>query len=597
MNNNNKAHPLVNELQKLRESSKHAVVQGTSYSLDEFREYLHIEREVESKLRNLIKNCSLQSKAQLLMVCGNVGDGKSHILSYLNKELPNETTLYTIHNDATESHNPNDSSNDTLHKVLEGFRDENIKNSTDKIILAINLGTLSKFLEEHGSDYTLLQEYVSEKKILDTDIIHDDHFDKKSLFHHVNFTDYHIYSLTPEGPTSLIISTLLNRLTSNNDKNSIYKSYSALKKLDWSEDCPIRYNYEFLIKEENREAVMNLIIQAIVKNKEIVSVRSLLNFFFDLIVPVGLNWENLDLYQSQIKKCSEPDFLSFLIPNYIFEHPELSGLFEKISKLDPCVYRYSKLDTYLIKLINSEKPSTVYSEFIGENVVTTIQSKIDSLQEIIKISKKDTEDVVKAKKGLTKLFIRLNFFSKRKEAGHLSDPYFEKYMSTLYHFNNNQISAIKEVYSLVHESARRWYGDPKKTKKVVVNLGRKQSNYRVFKDFKAVPHLKKESPSTDELLTKFVQEFTLDFKLDNSDTPIRIHIDFGLYEILNRILNGYRPNKKDNNNYISFVSLINKLINQDNEDAALEIDEVNIGKVVDYELIKDSFGEYKFRAL
>ena len=83
----------------------------------------------------------------------------------------------TIHNDATESHNPNDSSNDTLHKVLEGFRDENIKNSTDKIILAINLGTLSKFLEEHGSDYTLLQEYVSEKKILDTDIIHDDHFD------------------------------------------------------------------------------------------------------------------------------------------------------------------------------------------------------------------------------------------------------------------------------------------------------------------------------------------------------------------------------------------------------------------------------------
>ena len=39
-------HPLVNELQKLSESSKHAVAQGTSYSLDEFREYLHIEREV-----------------------------------------------------------------------------------------------------------------------------------------------------------------------------------------------------------------------------------------------------------------------------------------------------------------------------------------------------------------------------------------------------------------------------------------------------------------------------------------------------------------------------------------------------------------------
>jgi len=576
-------HPLVYELQKLSESSKHAVAQGTSYSLDEFREYLHIEREVESGLRNQIKHCTSQSEAQLLMICGNVGDGKSHILSYLNKELSNEMAQFTIHNDATESHNPNDSSNDTLHKVLEGFRDENVKSSEDKIILAINLGTLSKFLEEHGSDYKLLQEYVSEKKILDTDVIHDDHFDEKSSFHHVNFTDYHIYSLTPEGPTSLIISTLLNRLTSNDDKNSIYKAYIELKKLDWSEDCPIRYNYEFLIKEENSEAVMNLIIQAIVKNKEIVSVRSLFNFFFDLIVPVGLNWENLDLYQSQVKKCSEADYLSYLIPNYIFEHPELSGLFGKISKLDPCIYRYEGLDTNLINLINSDKPSALFSEFINKNSIEGLEEKLDSG------TLKNEE--------LTKLFMRLNFFGMRKKVAHLSDPYFEKYMSTLYHFNNNQISAIKDVYSLVQESARRWYGDPKKTKKVVVNLGRNQSKYRVFKDFKAVPDFKKESPNTNELLTKFVQEFTLCFKLDNSDTPIRIHIDFGLYEILNRILNGYRPNKKDNNNYISFVSLINKLINQNNEDAALEIDEVNIGKVADYELIKDSFGEYKFRAL
>ena len=85
--------------------------------------------------------------------------------------------------------------------------------------------------------------------------------------------------------------------------------------------------------------------------------------------------------------------------------------------------------------------------------------------------------------------------------------------------------------------------------------------------------------------------------MKDSEEPLRIHIDFGLYDILNRILNGYRPNKKDNNNYISFVSLINKLINQDNDKAALEIDEVNIGKAADYELIKDSFGEYKFRAL
>ena len=581
--NNNQIHPLVWELQKLRESSKHAVAQGTYYNLDEYTEYLHIEREVEKKLRDQIKHCTKQDKAQLLLVCGNVGDGKSHILSFLNKELSEEMAQFTIHNDATESHNPGDTSNDTLHKVLENFRDENIENSSDKIILAINLGTLSKFLEEHGSEYTHLFGYVTGKKILDTDVIYDEHFDPKSSFHHVNFTDYHMYSLTAEGPTSLIISSLLERLVANNKKNLVYKAYEDLKNLNWSENCPIRFNYEFLFKEENREALMNLIVQAIVKNKEIISLRSLLNFFFDLIVPVGLNWENLDLYQTQIKNSKDADYLSCLIPNYLFEHSELSGIFEKISRLDPCVHRYAGLDSNLINLINSEMPTNLFNSHIDEGIVSGIEDKVDG-------GKLKNEE-------LTKLFIRLNFFGKRKEIAHLSDPYFEKYMKTLYYFNNNKMSTIKEVYFLVQESARLWYGDPKKTKKVVVNLGSNQSKYRVFKDFNAEPALERQEEKTNDVLTKFVQEFTLYFKLEGSKEPLRIHIDFGLYDILNRILNGYRPNKKDNNNYISFVSLINKLINQDNDKAALEIDEVNIGKAADYELIKDSFGEYKFRVL
>ena len=402
-------------------------------------------------------------------------------------------------------------------------------------------------------------------------------------FHHVNFTDYHMYSLTAEGPNSLIISSILDRLVANNEKNLVFKAYEDLKNLSWSGNCPIRFNYEFLFKEENREALMNLIVQAIVKNKEIISLRSLLNFFFDLIVPVGLNWENLDLYQTQIKNSKDADYLSFLIPNYLFEHPELSGVFNNIMKLDQCAYRYSGLDSNLIDLINSEIPTKLFNSYIGEGIVNGIEDKVDGG------TLKNEE--------LTKLFIRLNFFGKRKEVSHLSDPNFEKYMQTLYYFNNNKMSAIKEVYNLVQESARRWYGDPKKTKKVVVNLGRNQSKYRVFKDFSAEPSFERQDEKTNDVLTKFIQEFTLCFKLKDSKEPFRIHIDFGLYDILNRILNGYRPNKKDNNNYISFVSLINKLINQDNDKAALEIDEVNIGKAADYELIKDSFNEYKFRAL
>jgi DNA phosphorothioation-dependent restriction protein DptF len=108
-----------------------------------------------------------------------------------------------------------------------------------------------------------------------------------------------------------------------------------------------------------------------------------------------------------------------------------------------------------------------------------------------------------------------------------------------------------------------------------------------------------KAKSTNTILTKFIQEFILQFEIEGeSDAlPLRIHIDYRLYEILNRVLNGYRPNKKDNSNYVSFIVAINKLINQNNNVAPLEIDEVNIGKNSDYELVKDAFGEYKFRVL
>ncbi len=283
--------PLLEELKKLRESSKYAVAQGTYSNLNGFKKYLHIERDVEKKLRTIITNASENNKSQLLLVCGNVGDGKSHILSHLHDELKDVISQFIIHNDATESHNPNESSNETLYKLLEGFKDENLKESKDKVILAINLGTLSKFIEEYGNEFIILKEYINSSKILDTDLIHNDEFDANNNFHHVNFTDYHIYSLTENGAVSDIINTLLEKIVSENEANTIYKAYQEYKvNVVDKIYCPILYNYEFLFSKNNRAIVSQLIIKAIIKSKEIVSLRTLLNFVYDILVekPVKL---------------------------------------------------------------------------------------------------------------------------------------------------------------------------------------------------------------------------------------------------------------------------------------------------------------------
>lgn len=576
--------PLLEELKKLRESSKYAVAQGTYSNLNEFKKYLHIEREVEKKLKTIITKASENNKSQLLLVCGNVGDGKSHILSHLHDELKDVISQFTIHNDATESHNPNESSNETLYKLLEGFKDDNVKDSNDKIILAINLGTLSKFIEEYGEEFKALKEYINKNKILDTDLIHNDEFDATSNFHHVNFTDYHLYSLTSEGAVSELITTLFERIVADNDSNSLYKAYVSCKEILADEiSCPILYNYEFLFSENNRKIIAQLIIKAIVKSKEIVSLRTLLNFIYDIIVPVDLADLNATDYAQRISNFNSTEFLANLLPNYIFEHPELSSLFEKIERLDPCLTRDAATDEVLLSLINASNPVPLFKEHIDSTYLDTIQSRLASTPIV--------------KNSLARFYIRLNYFSNYYKSSNLKDADYEEYLVWLYHYNINNLIYIEKIYGLVDVAARNWNGDAKTNGKVIINVGKKQTKYRVFKDFDPIPDVNLKPKSSAAILHKFTQEFGLTYKINEAKESLKIHVDYSLFKTLKMVSKGYRPNKKDNNNFVYFVNAITTLTNQNNQKASLYIDEINIGKAVDYQFSKNPFGGYTFQVL
>ena len=187
------------------------------------------------------------------------------------------------------------------------------------------------------------------------------------------------------------------------------------------------------------------------------------------------------------------------------------------------------------------------------------------------------------------------YFCNYDESINNVDSDYIEYMEILFHYNNNNPIYLKKLYRLVENAIRNWNGDPKTAEKVIINVGKRQTRYRVFKDFEVYPEIGNIVPKQDDVIYKFVEEFTLKFKINNEIEPLKIHVDYSLFKILKTILFGYRPNKKDNNNYVYFVNLINKLINQNNDKASLYIDEVNIGKAVDYKFSKDiAFNTYKF---
>ena len=82
-----------------------------------FKKYLHVDRNIQKELLELINEANNSEQSQLVLLCGSVGDGKSHLLAYVNEEYKEIISNFKIHNDATESFDPSQTEIETLKKV------------------------------------------------------------------------------------------------------------------------------------------------------------------------------------------------------------------------------------------------------------------------------------------------------------------------------------------------------------------------------------------------------------------------------------------------------------------------------------------------
>lgn len=146
MESTNNHECLVSTLMKLRESSKDAVV-SADY-IDDFALYMHVDRPVQERFEEQLKKSAESSHAELILLCGSVGDGKSHMLQMCKHKFKDYMDRFYVHNDSTASLYIDKPATYTLNELLEDFSDEKVDKSTSKLILAINLGTLSNFLDQ-----------------------------------------------------------------------------------------------------------------------------------------------------------------------------------------------------------------------------------------------------------------------------------------------------------------------------------------------------------------------------------------------------------------------------------------------------------------
>ena len=134
----------------LSQHSVDSVQNGNAFT--NWDEYMHVERPIESKLKEKMDEIDNAGGGIVLLV-GSAGDGKSHLISCIKKK--SDWGDGSFYNDATASSSPKKTAIDTLKEALVEFKDENLYKTTKKLVLAINLGKLNALIDDEDikTDY------------------------------------------------------------------------------------------------------------------------------------------------------------------------------------------------------------------------------------------------------------------------------------------------------------------------------------------------------------------------------------------------------------------------------------------------------------
>ena len=547
---------LLTELSKLKKSSKESIEDSDGFK-DKFKKYMHVDREIQYELEHKLEELSNKNSSQLIMLSGSVGDGKSHLLSYMKYKRPDLMSKFKIHNDATESFDPNLTAIETLNKVLEPFSDKNIGDSDEKLILAINLGILSNLMDDEvmQTNYSKLFGILSKLDIFDNSTITTNI--TEDFLTIINFTDYQLYEINEDGATSNFISSLLNRVTDYSDENPFCCAYQKDLKNDLH--TPIIYNYQMLMNSEVKEIIVQTVIKCIIKNKKIISTREILNFIYEIIVPADFN-----IYSDM---TDVSNYVDDLLPILLFNTENRSEILKDISLQSPADIRSEKIDKFIISL------NTLNIKKVLEDYFDSEYLEFNFFKEFL-LSKKYAQDKSKQKIIKNSLIYFILFFGNEKIKNAFVDWIYNDYLKYLYYYNYNP-RKIRRLFLMIKSSILAWRGSIKKDYVVINELPNFIISKRVSIDFK--PNKSSETKFKNNF--KNYISFNIIVNNDFCDDEycigdscekqkcVKLNVDYLLFEAIEKINKGYKPNKNEKENLIVFDDFIDELLSKkgDNE--------------------------------
>lgn len=556
-------------------------------SFDDFKKYLHVLRPVEEELRSLLNRVNAANKKTLILLCGSAGDGKSHLLSYLrNADSAHLLDGFELYNDATESSAPLLTSIDTLAEKLAPFNDDNCHSDDGfKMILAINLGTLNNFIEsEKGAAFSALKKYVEANEIFSA-FVRPNEYQESSVFQHVSFSDYQVFTLKEDGVGTEYLEELLSKVFRPDDANPFYKAYMENTGCTLCQKCPVRHNFEFMSSTEHQKAIIKKIIEVVIKDKAIVSTREVLNLLYDILVHPEF------AYNSMCKAAtSETKYLTKYIqcttPMLMYELDDISPLLNAIRKHDLLKVRQADMDVDMTRFHSLEN---IYETFMS----ATADTPYAKLNDTTKIA---VLGGIKAElKKLVYRFIVRTRDIKGEYPANEQQQLFNEYLQYLYYQNSGHEKKLGKLYDATKKAIMNWDGQFDSD---TICIDDSNEKFWVLEQLLIKPAIYKvQTPKTGDVL-RFSTTLKLRYR-KASETELEtaeISMDYALFEMISAMKDGYRPTVQDKNQHADFVSFVQRVIEFGNKASRIEL--IPKDDEHDYKVVfeKTDFG-YEFRVV
>ncbi|QWT40342.1 DNA phosphorothioation-dependent restriction protein DptF [Dickeya dadantii] len=484
---------------------------------DQLKEQLFVKQDIETDLQRYL---DVAKPGEIIFLCGSSGDGKSEILTRCKSD-PRYQQRFSFHLDATHSFAPRQSAIDALNDLF-GNNDQ----QSHPLLIGINTGMLANFAREgaecHQTIRSAIDSFLSKQQEGSSPY-------RVGNCYFFDFEHYQKFQFNENKQYSSFIKSLLNNLTRDDDGN-LFQFVFRRDELIGSELKEVA-NFKLICMPGVQSVLITQLFKARLIKDKFVTTRALLDFFHHLLMGPGYLFDNL------------------------FTGTE-NDLIKNVSDFDP-----ARLHTYEL------------DQFILRYELGLIDPKLDTfLAELAPLHIKFDRQCVKP--GDAASLVRLFWLLQHESLGNNYHRKFSDFFneSLLEHYS--EIWRLHKNYTADPEQKRslnRFYtseliaGIQRYANRKAPELSMRKEEFFLgeFGGIKITAPVSIK-PDWDAILNKHTAHptsFDVHLKVGkNSSLPVRIGLN--LFELLNKLNNGYRPNKYDKNAIVLLDEIVDLIAEQ-----------------------------------